>query len=42
MMALLNEDTLVQATTADYLEEQLGWENVFAYNNETYGKEGTL
>jgi len=38
----LNEDTLVQATTADYLEEQLGWESVFAYNNETYGKEGTL
>jgi len=38
----LNEDTLVQATTADYLEEQLGWESVFAYNNETFGKEGTL
>ena len=41
-MAPLNEDTLVQATTADYLEEQLGWESVFAYNNETFGKEGTL
>jgi len=38
----LNEDTLVQATTADYLEEQLGWESIYAYNNETYGKEGTL
>lgn len=41
-MAPLNEDTLVQATTADYLEEQLGWDNVFAYNNEIYGNEGTL
>lgn len=25
-MASLNEDTLVQATTADYLKAQLGWE----------------
>lgn len=41
-MAPLNEDTLVQATTADYLEQQLGWESVFAYNNETFGNEGTL
>ena len=38
----LNEDTLVQQTTADYLEAQLGWESVYAYNAETYGKEGTL
>ena len=42
MMAPLNEDTLVQATTADYLEEQLGWESIYAYNNETFGKEGSL
>ena len=41
-MAPLNEDTLVQATTADYLEQKLGWESVFAYNNETFGNEGTL
>lgn len=41
-MTPLNEDTLVQATTADYLEEHLGWESVYAYNNETYGTEGTL
>ncbi len=41
-MMSLNEDTLVQATTADYLEEQLGWESVYAYNNETFGQEGTL
>jgi type I restriction enzyme, R subunit len=39
----LNEDTLVQQTTADYLHEQLHWDdNVFAYNNETFGPEGTL
>lgn len=42
MMTPLNEDTLVQATTANYLVEQLGWESVYAYNNETYGIEGTL
>lgn len=41
-MTPLNEDTLVQATTADYLEEQLKWESVFAYNQETFGPEGTL
>lgn len=41
-MTPLNEDTLVQETTADYLENQLGWENVYAYNNETYGPDGTL
>ncbi len=41
-MAPLNEDTLVQATTADYLEDQLGWESIYAYNNETFGAEGTL
>jgi type I restriction enzyme, R subunit len=39
----LNEDTLVQQTTADYLHEQLQWDdNIFAYNNETFGKEGLL
>ena len=28
------EDSLVQQTTAEYLEQQLGWESVYAYNNE--------
>lgn len=42
MMAPLNEDTLVQATTADYLEDQLGWNSIYAYNNEIFGAEGTL
>jgi len=31
------EDTLVQQTTADYLERQLGWHSVYAYNNEDFG-----
>jgi type I restriction enzyme R subunit len=37
-----DEDTLVQATTADYLRSQLQWESVYAYNTETFGSEGTL
>jgi len=31
------ENTLVQQTTADYMEQQLGWESVYAYNNEDFG-----
>lgn len=39
----LNEDILVQTTTADYLKDQLDWdENIYAYNHETFGKESTL
>jgi type I restriction enzyme R subunit len=38
----LNEDTLAQETTADYLRDALGWESVFAYNTEVFGPEGTL
>ena len=34
-----SEDTLVQQTTAEYLERQLGWESVYAYNAETFGPE---
>lgn len=41
-MTKYNEDTLVQQTTAEYMENQLGWESVFAYNAETFGPEGTL
>ena len=36
------EDTLVQQTTSDYLHDVLGWESVYAYNDETFGPEGTL
>ena len=36
------EDTLVQKTTADYLEQNLGWKSVYAYNNEDFGPESLL
>ena len=31
------EDALVQQTTADYLEQELGWETVYAHNREGFG-----
>lgn len=37
-----NEDTLVQQTTANFLRDALGWRSVFAFNEETFGAEGTL
>ena len=36
------EDTLVQQTTADYLEKQLGWQSIYAYNEESAGTDGLL
>jgi len=36
------EDRLVQKTFADHLEHKLGWENVYAWNEETFGAAGTL
>jgi type I restriction enzyme R subunit len=41
-MPYLNEDTLVQQTTADYLKNDLGWDSVYAYNQETFGADGFL
>lgn len=41
-MTALNEDTLVQATMADCLAKALGWDNVYAFNTEVLGPEGTL
>ncbi|MBI4686642.1 MAG: type I restriction endonuclease subunit R [Nitrospirae bacterium] len=41
-MTYFNEDTLVQQTTADYIRDQLGWESVYAYNQETFGPDGLL
>ena len=35
-MNAYTEDTLVQQTTADYLEQKLGWHSVYAYNNEDF------
>ena len=37
-----SEDRLVQKTFADYLESELGWENVYARNKEALGPNGTL
>ncbi len=36
------EDTLAQQTTADYLKQELGWESVYAYNNEDFGPDSLL
>ena len=41
-MSGYTEDTLVQKTTADYLEQQLGWESVYAYNQEDFGPDSLL
>jgi type I restriction enzyme R subunit len=37
-----SEDHLVQVTFAEHLEKQLGWESVYAWNDETFGPDGTL
>jgi type I restriction enzyme, R subunit len=36
------EDRLVQATFAEHLEKALGWDSVYAWNQETFGPTGTL
>ena len=41
-MTYLNEGTLVQQTTADYLKDKLGWDSVYAYNQETFGPDSLL
>ncbi|MBI5739359.1 MAG: type I restriction endonuclease subunit R [Nitrospirae bacterium] len=37
-----SEDRLVQETFANYLRDRLGWESIYAYNNETFGPNSTL
>lgn len=37
-----SEDRLVQATFAEHLELSLGWDSVYAWNQETFGPTGTL
>ncbi|MDO8786921.1 MAG: type I restriction endonuclease subunit R [Sulfuritalea sp.] len=37
-----SEDRLVQATFASHLEKVLGWDSVYAWNQETFGPAGTL
>ncbi len=41
-MNFYTEDNLVQQTTVEYLERQLGWESIYAHNTETFGLDGTL
>lgn len=36
------EDRLVQATFATHLKDKLDWESVYAWNDETFGPDGTL
>lgn len=35
------EDTLVQQTTAAYLEQEPGWDSVYAYNHEDFGPDSS-
>lgn len=37
-----SEDRLVQKTFADHLQNKLGWDSVYAWNEETFGPNGTL
>src|SRR5919108_4475128 len=37
-----SEDRLVQKTFAKHLADSLGWDIVYAYNDETFGPSGTL
>lgn len=37
-----SEDKLVQKTTADYLESELGWESIYAFDTETFGPDSLL
>jgi len=37
-----SEDRLAQATFADHLRDALDWDSVYAWNEETFGPEGTL
>lgn len=37
-----SEDRLVQKTFADHLYDVLGWESIYAFNDETFGPAGTL
>ena len=37
-----SEDRLVQKTFAEHLRDKLGWDSVYAWNEETFGPGGTL
>jgi len=37
-----SEDELVQASTADFMEKELGWKSIMAWDSEVLGANGTL
>jgi type I restriction enzyme R subunit len=37
-----SEDRRAQQTTSDFLHDQLGWHTALAWDNETFGPEGTF
>ena len=37
-----NEDRILQKSTAELLEKELGWKSVYALDNEVLGEQGTL
>ena len=37
-----SEDQLIQKSAAELLEKELGWQSVYAYDEETLGATGTL
>ena len=41
-MSQYTEDTLVQRTTAEYLEQELGWQSIYAFNHEDFGPNSLL
>lgn len=41
-MISYTEDTLVQQTTAEYLEKELGWRSIYAYNTEAFGPDSAV
>ena len=42
MTPINSEDQLVQATFAGHLEQVLGWDSIYAWNEESFGPDGTL
>ncbi len=37
-----SEDQLIQRSTAEFMEKELGWTSVYAFDQETLGENGTL
>ena len=36
-----SEDRLIQKSAAEFLEKELGWKSVYAFDQETLCKDGT-